>query len=388
MKIVHTSDWHAGRIWKNIDRLDELKACLDHLATFIERESVDLLLVTGDVFDSGAPAARAEKAVFHFFKRIGAAGAHAVVIAGNHDSSDRFEAWGALTELVNVWAIGRPKPASEGGVIDIVTKSGERAVIAGVPFASQRRLVTALELADGEDTAMKNYADRMRQIVELLSGSFRLDAVNLLCLHTHVEGAIKGTSERQVHLGDDWAALPSTFPSNAHYIALGHIHRPQKINAPSPAYYAGSPLQMDFGEAGEEKSFLLIEAVAGPRPAQISVVPYVGGKPLKEVRGVLKQLAEQAADLQDGGWLRVTVDLDENDPDINRRVRELLPNAVSVDAIVKQTASSVATIAETGLPTDVFRQYYRDTYGRDASDALIDAFIELREAVEAEQCAQ
>lgn len=384
MKIVHTSDWHAGRVWKSISRLNELEACLDHLAGFVERESVDLLLVTGDVFDSGAPAARAEKAVFHFFKRIGATGAHTVVIAGNHDSSDRFEAWGALTELVNVWAIGRPKSASDGGVINIVTKSGERAVVAGVPFASQRRLVSALELADGEDTAMKNYADRMRQIVEHLSGSFRLDAVNLLCLHTHVEGAIKGTSERQVHLGDDWAALPSTFPSNAHYIALGHIHRPQKINAPSPAYYAGSPLQMDFGEAGQEKSFLAIEAQAGPRPAQISTIPYVGGKPLLEARGTLNELTARAATLRHEGWLRVVVDLDVNDPDINRRVRELLPNTVSVDVAVKRTASAKAAISETGLPSDLFRQYYRETHERDASDALIDAFDELREAMEAE----
>lgn len=388
MKIVHTSDWHAGRIWKGEDRLDELTACLDHLASFIERESTDLLLVTGDVFDSGQPAARAEKAVFHFFKRIGATGAQTVVIAGNHDSPDRFEAWGALTELVNVHAIGRPKPAKEGGVIEIVSKSGENAIVAGVPFASQRRLVTALQLAEGEDSAMKTYADKMRQIVEHLSGSFRPDAVNLLCLHTHVEGAIKGSSERQVHLGDDWAALPSTFPTNAHYIALGHIHRPQKINAPSPAYYAGSPLQMDFGEAGEQKTFLVIEAAAGPRPAQISAVPYVGALPLKSVRGELKDLVDQAADLQNAGWLRVTVDLDDYDADINRRVRELLPKAVSVDAVIKKAASPIATMTETGSPSDAFRQYYRETYGEDASDALITAFSELRDAVEADQCAQ
>ena len=115
MKIVHTSDWHAGRVWKNISRLDELEACLDHMADYVERESVDLLLVTGDVFDSGAPAARAERTVFRFLKRIGASGAHTVVIAGNHDSSDRFEAWGALTDLVNVRALGRPsRPQREG----------------------------------------------------------------------------------------------------------------------------------------------------------------------------------------------------------------------------------------------------------------------------------
>ncbi|MBL8230173.1 MAG: exonuclease subunit SbcD, partial [Bryobacterales bacterium] len=81
MKIVHTSDWHAGRVWKGIHRLDELQACLDQMAEYVEREKVDLLLVTGDVFDSGAPAARAERVVFRFFKRIGATGAHSVAIA-------------------------------------------------------------------------------------------------------------------------------------------------------------------------------------------------------------------------------------------------------------------------------------------------------------------
>jgi exonuclease SbcD len=385
MKIVHTSDWHAGRVWKGINRLDELEACLDHLAGFIERESVDLLLVTGDVFDSGAPAARAERTVFQFFKRVGATGAHTVVIAGNHDSSDRFEAWGGLTELVNVWALGRPKPANQGGVFNLVTRAGESAVIAAVPFAAQRRLVTALELADGEEVAMHTYADKMAKIVESLCRSFRQNTVNLLCLHTHLEGAIKGTSERQVHLGDDWAALPGTLPSNAHYIALGHIHRPQKIDAPSPAYYAGSPLQMDFGEAGDEKSFLVIDAKPGPRPAKVSAIPYIGGKPLLKVRARMSEIEERADDLRSAGWLRVVVDLDKSDPDVNRRVRGLLPNAVSVDAEVprEQVTESEIT-ADAKVPSAVFEQYYREAHGKAASEELIAAFNALREEVETE----
>ena len=385
MKIVHTSDWHAGRIWKGINRLDELEACLDHLACFIEREAIDLLLMTGDVFDSGTPAARAERAVFQFFKRIGVTGAHTVVIAGNHDSSDRFEAWGALTELVNVWALGRPKPANQGGVFNLKTRSGETAVIAAVPFAAQRRLVSALQLAEGEDLAMHTYADKMAKIVESLCRSFRSDAVNLLCLHTHLEGAIKGSSERQVHLGDDWAALPGTLPSNAHYIALGHIHRPQKIDAPSPAYYAGSPLQMDFGEAGDEKSFLLIDAKPGPKPARVSTIPYAGGKPLLKVRARIDEIEDRAEDLRNSGWLRVVVQLDKTDPDMNRRVRGLLPNAVSVDAEVpREQGTEGNLLSETTAPSDVFRQYYREAHGKPASDELIAAFDALREQIEKE----
>src|SRR5690242_10442697 len=98
MRVVHTSDWHAGRTWKGIDRTDELAAVLDDLASFLERERIELLLVSGDVFDNGAPVAKAEKVVFGFFKRVGRAGTKSIVIAGNHDSPARVEAWGMLAE--------------------------------------------------------------------------------------------------------------------------------------------------------------------------------------------------------------------------------------------------------------------------------------------------
>lgn len=114
MLIVHSSDWHAGRLWKGIDRLDELEAVLDNLGDFIERERVDLLLMSEDVFDSRCPSAAAERAVFGFFRRVGKAGTKTAVIAGNHDDPLRLEAWGTLTELVDVNdgrapAFGRPR---------------------------------------------------------------------------------------------------------------------------------------------------------------------------------------------------------------------------------------------------------------------------------------
>src|SRR5437870_13452103 len=108
MRIVHTSDWHAGRSLKDRDRLPELEAVLNDIAVFIERERVDLLLMSGDVFETGAPVTAAERAVFLFFKRVGMAGTQSVVIAANHDSPARVEAWGTLAELVNVHVVVRP----------------------------------------------------------------------------------------------------------------------------------------------------------------------------------------------------------------------------------------------------------------------------------------
>ncbi|MBL8234648.1 MAG: exonuclease SbcCD subunit D C-terminal domain-containing protein, partial [Bryobacterales bacterium] len=251
-----------------------------------------------------------------------------------------------------------------------------------VPFASQRRLVSALDVADGDDVAMKKYADQMTRIVRSLCASFRGDAVNLLCLHTHLEGAIKGTSERQVHLGEDWAALPATLPPNAHYIALGHIHKPQTIPAPSPAYYAGSPLQLDFGEAGIEKSFVVIEAQPGPRPAKISRVAYVGGKPLRRFAGTLQELEQKAEELKQDGWLRVIVKVDKRDPDVNRQVRQLLPNAVSVDV----EAPAPGNDAEPASCEDSYPEYYRQKHGKAPSAELLAAFDQLRAEAEKQSC--
>lgn len=380
MKIIHTSDWHAGRIWKGLNRLDELDACLQHLATHIESQSTDLVLVTGDLFDSGAPSAAAERLVFQFFKRIGESGAHTVVIAGNHDSADRLEAWSLLTELVNVRAIGRPKSAAQGGVLRIRTRSQQTAIVAAVPFASQRRLVTALELAESEEKAVKTYADKMAQIVTQLSRSFEPGAVNLLCLHTHLEGAVKGASEREVHLGEDWAALPAMIPSNAHYVALGHLHRPQRVNAPSPAYYAGSPLQLDFGEERDLKTFVAIDATPG-LPAVITHHPYQGAKALVSFKGSLAELHHQAPALAANKWIRVTVQLPAKDPEINRTVRALLPNCVSVDTEIPHVEAETQPL-EILTPSEAFQQYYRQHHGAEPTAELTAAFEQLRQEID------
>jgi len=146
MLIVHSSDWHAGRLWKAIDRLPELETVLADLGDFIEREHVDLLLMSGDVFDSRGPSAAAERTVFRFFRRVGKSGTKTVVIAGNHDDPLRLEAWGTLAEFVDVTIVARPQPADRGGVIEFEARSGERAIIAAVPFAKTSDLISATDV--------------------------------------------------------------------------------------------------------------------------------------------------------------------------------------------------------------------------------------------------
>jgi exonuclease SbcD len=388
LRILHTSDWHAGKAWKGHSRLDELEAVLDDLASVIERERIDLVLMTGDVFDTPSPPADAERIVFGFFRRVGRLDIPSCVIAGNHDSPARVEAWGQLADFARVTTCGLPKPCDEGGCVRISTASGETAMVAMIPFVAPSRFVSAQALGAAPEQASSTYADRMRELVAHVSRGFGDETVNLLMAHTHLEGAVVGRSERRLHFGEDWAASPAVLPSRAHYVALGHIHRHQRIAAaPAPTWYAGAPMQLDFGEEGEQKFYNVIDA----RPRQAARVeprPYVGARPLRTVTvtqdEVIGALGERAlpAIVADHPHLRVVVDCSRGgvDPDINRRVREAIPGVVSVD-LIRPPASEPAPPSDrsgTIVPRELYGRYLQQQ-GGEVTDALLVAFDALHD---------
>lgn len=385
MRIVHTSDWHAGRIWKSRNRLPELCAVLDNLASFIERERIDLVLMSGDVFDSASPPAEAERAVSEFFMRLGRAKVPSVVVAGNHDNPARLEAWGLLAEFVGVRTLGLPKRRTDGGLIELQAKNGERACIAAVPFAPVGRLVEALTLAHDETLARQQYADAMQRIFAHLAEGFRPEAVNLAVGHSHVAGAKPTGSERVVTLGDDWAATPQSIPSTAQYVALGHIHLPQRVQAAGPhTEYAGSPMQLDFGEVGQLKTFAVVEVAPG-RPPRVERVPYEGGTQLGDWSGTLPELEASIERLRAFGFLRVRVSLDAQMPELNRRVRQLLPNVVVVDAVLPDVGPVIPDAPPVSLaPADRFRAFYQRRHQRAPEEAAIALFNELYALAERE----
>jgi exonuclease SbcD len=371
---------------RRLDRISEFGAILEHLADWLERERVDLCLMSGDVFDSTTPPPEAERLVYDFFKRVGRAGIPCVVIAGNHDSPTRVEAWGSLAELVGVRAVGRPASVSMGGLQRIVTPCGETALVAAIPFAPPSKFASALDLAGGPVGMRDLCARGLEALIREVTGPFDPSAVNLLMLHTHVQGVAFSGSERIIHLGDEWTASPSSLPAVTQYVALGHVHRPQAVPGfPCPAEYAGSAMQLDFGEAGEEKSFVVIEAHPG-REVRLTRVPYRGGRALLRHRGSLDELERDAPWLREAGWLAITVPLASADPDVNGAVRRLLPNAVKVEVeLPVELAVPGPLVSRTGRPPDeLFADYLARRDGRPPDPDVIDQFRRLHAAAEAE----
>lgn len=384
MKILHTSDWHAGKAWKGQSRLDELAAVLDDLATVVERERVDLVLMTGDVFDTPSPSADAERLVFGFFRRIGRLDVPSVVIAGNHDSPSRVEAWAQLAELARVTACGVVRAHDRGGCVSVPTRSGEVARVALLPFVSPSRALSAETLANDPEEAGGTYRAYMRSLVDDLARGFTPGDVNLLLAHTHLDGAVIGSSERRVHVADEWAASPDMLPATAQYVALGHIHRHQQVTAaPVPTWYAGAPLQLDFGEEGLSTCYNLVDARPG-QPAHVEARPYVGGRPLRTVTVTPNALRVDRALLADRPHLRVIVDATSTpvEPDINRTVRACIPGVVSVDLRrpVSEPLRRQAILAGTLAPRELYARYVEQVAGTPPPAAVLATFEALYEA--------
>ena len=218
----------------------------------------------------------------------------------------------------------------------------------------------------------------MAGVIAQMASAFRADAVNVLMAHVFTDGALvtPGGGERELHIGMAYAIPPSRLPADASYIALGHVHKPQSVKgSPAPTRYAGSLLQLDFGEAAQDKSVVIVEAEPG-MPAKVRAVPISGGRPLKDLRGTVEDIESLAGSVADA-WLRVFVQTDGPSPGVADRIHELLPNAVAVhleyeraDADPQADAAVIASLT----PHQQFDLYYRSEHGAAPPPALLDAF--------------
>ena len=268
VKILHTSDWHVGRRIRGRDRSDEHRAVLDELVGIADDNKVDLTLVAGDVFDTSSPAPVSEEIVWKTLLDL-AAIAPVAVIGGNHDNQRRLDAVAPLLERAGVTMVGAPKARAKGGLLEFVD-AGIR--VAMLPFVSQRSIVKAEHIMSYEpDQHAGAFDDRLRRLVELLTEEMTTDTVNILMSHLTVYGAVAGGGERQAHIFG-YAIPAAAFPGHLSYVALGHLHRQQKMPHSGAVWYSGSPLQLDFGEVDDTKGVLLVEAEPG-LPAKVTSMP-------------------------------------------------------------------------------------------------------------------
>jgi DNA repair protein SbcD/Mre11 len=332
LKILHTSDWHVGKSLKGQSRLEDQIAALASIVKIATTTRPDLVIVAGDLYDTASPSPDATKVVTRALSALRATGAQVVVIAGNHDSGPAMDALRPWAEAAGVTMRGTPRSVADltlGGR----TAEGEVWRLAALPFVSQRFAIRATELFElTTPEANQTYTDHIARLVARLTSQFDQPdpqtgqpCVNLVAAHLAVLGARTGGGERQAHTVLAYSVPATVFPTTAHYVALGHLHRAQAVSGPCPIRYSGGPLAVDFGEADTTNSVTLVEVTAQTAP-RVTQVEVGAGTPLRTVRGTLAQLAALPPS---DAWLRVFIS-EPARPGLREEVQALLPKALEV----------------------------------------------------------
>ena len=383
MKILHTSDWHVGRRLGRHDRAEEYRDVLAEVVRVADEETVDLVLVSGDVFDRPMPTVDALTLGLGALVTL-AERRPVVAVSGNHDSAELFDALAPLLrhQGAGVHLVGMIRRPDEGNLLG-PDELGVPAVVACFPFLREGRVVDFMMEAGQWYGA---YAERVagicaaynRALVER-AGS---DLVPVLVAHFMVSGVKVDRSaprgERELHIGDAYTATPQAVPPGPQYVAMGHIHAPQPVpSAPVPAEYAGSLLSLDFGEAGEQKRVVIVEAEPGRR-AVVRSVPLKAGRRLVRVTDTWDAIAGRVGELADA-YLDLTVRTTATDTGLAERAREAFPYLVNVRAHRPATERGERFVKGHRSWPELYVDYFRSEHAEEPPDDLL---MLLREVLE------
>jgi DNA repair protein SbcD/Mre11 len=375
MRLLHTSDWHVGRMFHGRDLLADQEAVLGGLADLVVDERVDVVVVSGDLYDRAVPSGEAVSACTRILDRIRSAGARLVITSGNHDSAPRlgafaeFAAAGGLHLRTRVAELDRP-----------VLFDDEHGPVAlyGIPYLEPEPARHALDIeASGHAGVL---VEAMRRVRTDLRGRGE-DTRSVVLAHAFVTGGSPSASERTIAVGGV-EQVPSAVFDGVDYVALGHLHGPQRLA--EHLRYSGSPLAYSFSEARHRKSVWLVEldagGLAGVERRELPVP-----RALSKVSGDLDDLlADPAHESLLDHYLSVELTDHVRPTDALRRLQERFPHAVHLDwrpAGGPLAASlTYASTVRSRSDHDVACQFVEDCRGSEASKS---ERVLLREALAA-----
>lgn len=331
MKIIHTGDWHLGQSLHGIDRYWEHELFLEWLLEQLKLEHPDLLLITGDVFDSPNPPARAGQLYYRFLAQLSTFDARpqVVIIAGNHDSAARLEAPRELLEQLDIQVRGVVKKTDEGepdyNYLSIPLRGGGTCL--AVPYLRQ-----------GDYPRELGYAEGIKEFYQNLVAQTPNEGNPIIAMgHLHVLGGQtmpNDTSERAIVGGLEYVPV-ETFSERIVYTALGHLHRPQVVGGQKQIRYAGAPLPMSFTEEHYSQGVLRVEL--NDEGVEVETLPFnsplklmtIGPKAKSEVMEEIASLPERIEREElpiNAPLLRVLVELSEPEPTLRSDLELALTN--------------------------------------------------------------
>jgi exonuclease SbcD len=395
VRVLHTSDWHLGVAVRNEPRDRDHDAVLAELVEVAEAAGPDLVVHTGDLFNGGRPGMADFGRAIRVLRELSTV-APVVVMAGNHDSAVAMETLGVavsdpVPELVAsgeydpaatcpapIRVLHRPTNARNGAVATYPTRAGGRLRLVGLPFVHANRVA-----GEWEDVLASHstYTDGIRKICDLLATAAFADFdpasdVAVFASHLHVSGA-RTSTEKEIHVSSEYATDPAHLSPGCGYLAFGHIHIAQAVAA-GRGRYAGSILEVDFGEEGETKQVVVADLTPG-RPTAIHDVALRAGRRIHRVTAPYSRLADHAATIGDG-LVEVTIGPEDGADDgpgaleipgfdsLAAAVHDALPEATIVGVLDgRRPGTAVADDLDipevTETPAQLFRGWLAESGG-------------------------
>jgi exonuclease SbcD len=397
MRILHTSDWHLGQHFMGKTREAEHQALVDWLLEQVQVHAVDAVLIAGDIFDTGAPPSYARALYSQLVARLHAAGVALLLLGGNHDSVSVLEENLSLLACLKTTVIAAVG-ALDAHVVTLPLRSGEPGcIVCALPFIRARDVVQsqAGQSAQEKQQALQSAIQATYQAVyakaQLLQTKLQASLGRRLPIiatgHLTTVGASSNESVREIYVGALEAFATNAFPA-ADYIALGHIHKPQKVGGLEHIRYCGSPIPLGFDEARQAKRVLIVD-LAEPGLQGVTPLPVPVFQPLVAVSASLAglppllQAAAGAGTAERPVWLEVTVQDDDYLNDLAARVEALVQGLpLETLRIRRQRGPQAAQLAAQGgesldelTPDEVFaRRLAEETLTPELHGALSERY--------------
>lgn len=333
MRLIHTSDWHLGQFFYTKSRAPEHQAFLDWLLAQAIEYQVDAIIVAGDIFDTGSPPSYARELYNRFVVKLQQAGCQLVVLGGNHDSVATLNESRELLACLNTRVIAAASSEPDEQVLMLNTRDGKPgALLCAIPFLRPRDITLSRAGQSGREKqqtlleAITLHYQRCWQAAVTRRETLGLTLPIIATGHLTTVGVTKSDAVRDIYIGTLDAFPAQAFPP-ADYIALGHIHRAQRIANSDHIRYSGSPIPLSFDELGKEKSVFLVEFSEG-QLSQVTPLNVPLFQPMQMIKGSLEEIERQLAAIQpreDGKrvWLDIEIVTQAWLNDIQRRIQEL-----------------------------------------------------------------
>jgi exonuclease SbcD len=273
MKILHTSDWHLGKELMNVSFHEDMSRFFDWLIETIQQHEVDVLLMSGDLFDQANPSQQALRQYYDFLKKMIPLNCRIILTGGNHDSPAVLNAPRELLNALDVVVVGGA-PKELDSLFVPVKKNNQELVVAAVPYLRDKDIRQSIP---GE-----SYHDKVEMTKLGLQAYFGqvnahytahyMGVPFILMAHLYAQGAHVSESEREIQVGNLAGVEASTFGKEPHYVALGHIHKPQQVQFPH-IRYSGSPIPLSFSEKEDRKQVVLLEWKEGQFEQKVLHMP-------------------------------------------------------------------------------------------------------------------